>query len=348
MKGKAEAGKQWAKSKIYGGDDSPEGKQKRLDKALDAGAAAVNRLPGSRIAQAALKPVLGSIRLRYGLTSLVGVRSGDRWEVHGELNPRGKKATTKQAGAPDTDVEDAKKLAGSRLKGLDSAGTQHDATVGPVDEPAKRVSLTYSAMLGQRRLIRVAHATIKDLLDAVKAHRPVPMRDLKELTHPSKLVENVNGKFLLVKALRQTVDAEGPQWRKKLYGGFSLTVKQWKKDMLSTPYEGTDVKNGVMEPADAKLHITNRRYWARGNRYDPQAGSRFESTLDHDPAVVAHWNDGKGGTRAGRYGVQSERKAFFSAGPFEILPRFLNSSEGSAGEKLDPEVGQDFRGPGET
>ena len=89
------------------------------------------------------------------------------------------------------------------------------------------------------------------------------------------------------------------------------------------------------------LLMSNHRFWARGNYYDPKHGPRFDPTIDHDPTVVQDWND------HGRFTTQEPRKTFFSAGELEILPRWLNSSEGSGGVRLNPEVGPDFRGPGE-
>ena len=64
VKAKVAAGKAWVKGKLLGGDDSPEGKQKRLDRGLSAAQAAVNRLPGKRIAAAMARPVLAAIRMR--------------------------------------------------------------------------------------------------------------------------------------------------------------------------------------------------------------------------------------------------------------------------------------------
>ncbi|HYO17835.1 MAG TPA: hypothetical protein VES02_04090, partial [Dermatophilaceae bacterium] len=147
-----------------------------------------------------------------------------------------------------------------------------------------------------------------------------------------------NGKFLLDPKL-----SEKSNWRRKFYGGYSREAKAEKTRLLKNMFDGSDRSNGIGHPDDRGLHLSNRRYWARGNYFDPTAGKRFESTIDHDPAVVEHWND-----LGGRMGVQKDRKEFYSKPPFEILPWFLNSSEGSGGIGLNPEVGPDFRGPGES
>ncbi|MFH8369474.1 HPC2 multi-domain protein, partial [Streptomyces sp. NPDC018031] len=85
--------KLWAKikGKIRGGDDSPQGKQQRLDKAMSAAVAATSRFSNRFVAKAVLSPLLSAIRIRYRLTSLKPVANGERWEVHGEINPKAKK-----------------------------------------------------------------------------------------------------------------------------------------------------------------------------------------------------------------------------------------------------------------
>lgn len=95
--GKAKAGvnklKDKALAKVRGGDGSPEGKQKRLDSALGAGQAAVDRLPGATFKAALAQPVLAAIKLRYGLTRLDLVARDTHWVVEGEINPRGSRTT---------------------------------------------------------------------------------------------------------------------------------------------------------------------------------------------------------------------------------------------------------------
>lgn len=73
------------KAKVLGGDDSPEGKQKRLDKGMAAGVGAVNRFAGKKVGERILKPVLGALRVRFGLAVLQPERQGRMWAVHGEV-----------------------------------------------------------------------------------------------------------------------------------------------------------------------------------------------------------------------------------------------------------------------
>ncbi|MGW4159525.1 hypothetical protein [Streptomyces sp. NPDC004788] len=89
------------KAKVRGGDDSPAGKQQRLDKALQAGAAAVNRFAGRAVAGSVLRPLLGGIRARYGLRVLEPVETGGKWAVRGKVNPEGTVPTNAVAGHDD-------------------------------------------------------------------------------------------------------------------------------------------------------------------------------------------------------------------------------------------------------
>ncbi len=61
--------------------------QQRLDAAMTAALAAVNRFHGRRVGELVLRPVLAAIRLRYGLRALNPVRRGNRWAISGEINP---------------------------------------------------------------------------------------------------------------------------------------------------------------------------------------------------------------------------------------------------------------------
>ena len=73
------------KAKVLGGDDSPEGKKKRLDKGMASGVSAANRFAGKKVGEKVLKPVLGLIGKRYNLAVLEPVKEGKNWAVHGEV-----------------------------------------------------------------------------------------------------------------------------------------------------------------------------------------------------------------------------------------------------------------------
>ena len=58
VKGKAKKAKDWAKSKVQGGDDSPEGKQQRLDAAMGAALGVTKRFSGKFVGERILTALL--------------------------------------------------------------------------------------------------------------------------------------------------------------------------------------------------------------------------------------------------------------------------------------------------
>ena len=100
VKAKVAAGKAWVKGKVQGGDDSPEGKQKRLDKGMAAALAAKNRFAGRTVGEKLLKPLLAVVRVKYGLTSLTVVDEGGRWTVVGARDPGRRSATVRDPRRP--------------------------------------------------------------------------------------------------------------------------------------------------------------------------------------------------------------------------------------------------------
>ncbi|WP_216639957.1 hypothetical protein [Arthrobacter sp. QXT-31] len=78
---------QKALAKIRGGDDSPEGKQKRLDMGMAAAESAVRRFAGRKVANRLLAPLLSVVKLRYGLTELKPIKQGTHWAISGAINP---------------------------------------------------------------------------------------------------------------------------------------------------------------------------------------------------------------------------------------------------------------------
>ncbi|MGW1766874.1 hypothetical protein ACWCQL_22750 [Streptomyces sp. NPDC002073] len=115
------------KAKVRGGDDSPEGKQARLDKGMAAALRAVNALPGKGVARAAITPVLAAIRVRYGMTKLEAVPDGDVWAIDGQVNPGVRKksnkgtksnAATVDAAAKDVRTQGATAPSVGDLKGM--------------------------------------------------------------------------------------------------------------------------------------------------------------------------------------------------------------------------------------
>ncbi|MER5846896.1 hypothetical protein ABT126_07460, partial [Streptomyces sp. NPDC002012] len=75
------------KSKSRGGNDTPAGKAQRLNKGMQAAVSAVNKYRGRPVGERTLRPLLATIRMRYGLTELKPVQNGDVWGVFGKVNP---------------------------------------------------------------------------------------------------------------------------------------------------------------------------------------------------------------------------------------------------------------------
>jgi len=98
-----------AKAKVLGGDDSPEGKQRRLDAAISAAVPAVDRFAGKPVGKGVLVPILGAIRIRYGLTSLRPIEEDGNWTILGEINPSKKSRTAAKAASGGTDEAAGKK-----------------------------------------------------------------------------------------------------------------------------------------------------------------------------------------------------------------------------------------------
>ena len=117
VKGKAKKAKDWAKTKLHGGDDSQEGKQKRLEAGMSAAVSVASRFSGKIVGERTLKALFAPIRMRYGMTSLFPVRDGDGWAVEGTVNPKDKKKLDAKAGEePSKDDRKAEQKAKQELK----------------------------------------------------------------------------------------------------------------------------------------------------------------------------------------------------------------------------------------
>lgn len=116
-------------SRALGGDPTAPPAQ-RLQNGLREGVAAVNRLSGSRIGIALIRPLLGAIRLRHQMQSLEAVAVAGRWVVRGVVNPNGELPTVK--------LVDGAGLAGTAFRsriqyaGLNSQGFGTRMTADPL------------------------------------------------------------------------------------------------------------------------------------------------------------------------------------------------------------------------
>ncbi|WP_433522262.1 phage tail protein [Nocardia pseudovaccinii] len=126
------------KAKLRGGDDSPEGKQKRLESGLATGVSIANRFSGKTVGESVLRPLLSAVRLRYGLQVVEPVQQGDHWAVHAEVQ-RATQVTAAKAGKGiQWDKPPATKL---QARGLDRAEITH------VFDQAPNVNLIKSAIM---------------------------------------------------------------------------------------------------------------------------------------------------------------------------------------------------------
>lgn len=123
---KAKAGanklKNKALAKIRGGDDSAEGKRKRLALGMQEGVAAANRFAGKTVGDQVLRPLLSVIRTRRGLAVLEPVKQGAMWAVHGQIQRATKPTAVKAGKAIDWGKAPATKLL---ARGLDRAEITH-------------------------------------------------------------------------------------------------------------------------------------------------------------------------------------------------------------------------------
>ncbi|MFZ1283242.1 MAG: hypothetical protein WAQ75_03860, partial [Propionicimonas sp.] len=87
-------------------------KQDRLDKGVAAGVAAANRFAGKPVGSAILRPLLAAIRLRYRMQVLEPVLLGQKWGVHGTVNPE---KTEPSSALGTTPMDEAKRSKGERF-----------------------------------------------------------------------------------------------------------------------------------------------------------------------------------------------------------------------------------------
>lgn len=82
---------QKTKKKVFGGDDSPQGKEDRLKLAMDSAVTKVNKYAGRPVAKHALTPILYAIRKRRNIGYLEPIPTGDVWSVEGRVDRMSKR-----------------------------------------------------------------------------------------------------------------------------------------------------------------------------------------------------------------------------------------------------------------
>ena len=147
VKAKVAAGKAWVKGKVFGGDDSPEGKQKRLSAAMSAAQAVGRRFSGRIASKVVLTPLMSAVRARYGLTSLELIEKGDRWGVRGTINPTAEETLEAQLQDPryEEQFNEAVTLANAKLA---AEPTPRSIAAADLPEARKVVAPTGRRMKG--------------------------------------------------------------------------------------------------------------------------------------------------------------------------------------------------------
>jgi len=159
-------------------------------------------------------------------------------------------------------------------------------------------------------------------------------------THQSRyaIEDRATSTFILAPEFRK-------KWRTKFYGkDYGDTWNAWKERRLTTSF---GVGDGLRHPEDKGKH-PGQRWNYEGTWWIHAYNTTGEATLDHEPPVVSNWNTQGNNTN------QDVRKSWFKKGPFEMMPRSLNSSYGSEDESTGERVpaqwtlGEEFLGPGES
>ena len=210
VKAKVEQGKAYVagkaadvKAKIRGGDDSPEGRQRRLEQGVRSGVTAVNKYAGRAVGSRLLTPVLGAVRVRHGLSVLEPVRSGSHWAVHGVIS--------RMTEPTKTEVEvDAERLSEalnlrqlasrewtdtkSALKPLSRRLADPKSTLGPAERALARAAATSFAELD------TAYVAKRDRLDAIRKSKKAEPKEIDEIV---SFFREAPGKFA---AIRRDID----------------------------------------------------------------------------------------------------------------------------------------------
>jgi hypothetical protein len=156
------------KAKVLGGDDSPAGKQKRLDSGVGAGVAAANRFAGKTVGDKVLRPVLGAIRIRYGLSVLEPVSQDGLWAIHGEVQRITKPSAAKAGKTIDWAKAPATKLI---ARGLNREEITHIFSQPTVD----KIKSAIMEGLLSRTKDKESRAKVKQ--DKGKADKTQPQRE---------------------------------------------------------------------------------------------------------------------------------------------------------------------------
>ncbi|MFI7483774.1 hypothetical protein ACH9EU_15325 [Kocuria sp. M1R5S2] len=130
------------KAKLRGGDDSPEGKQKRLDAGTAAALQVMDRYAGRPVGAAVIKPLLAVIRTRYGLTRLEPVATGETWSIDAEVNPKKRSPTSAKVAGPKRGHHVFALGVGNAIGDMHAAGLEAFEGLDLTQAPGARILLT--------------------------------------------------------------------------------------------------------------------------------------------------------------------------------------------------------------
>ena len=177
-----------ALAKVRGGDDSPGGKQKRLDNAVQSAHRVTERFAGRPVGAKVLNLAFRAIQARYGLTELRPVAEGNVWSIEGTINPRKRAVTTANV---DRDAS-AQATTKTRARGLKPSGLDPENSpegVAVLGQPDRdELSARWSALANQtptepdRKLFR------QFARDAKAGRRPDPRASEREIAWLHEIV----------------------------------------------------------------------------------------------------------------------------------------------------------------
>jgi hypothetical protein len=276
---------------------------------------------------------LPQIKDRFKLTeiALVPTASGN-YKTHVKVNPEDDTGEHKLAG-DDTAalLKQAKAEMGKKFVLVEERCV---AVVTGINEPLGIVMLTYEIKQGRGQNKGTGRGyRVKDFIDSLTTHKY--FTPYSGGGHQSRFaVESKNSPtgYILDPGYRA-------DWRSLFYPtDYGATWDAWKLDRLTRPKDS----GGYCDPADVAKDLNQRHWWWSGTWWLNEQGGKGEATLDHNPAVVEHWNSD------GYVGTQASRKQWYQAGPFEMIPREENSRRAAAVRGMFKDLlGENFRGPGE-
>jgi hypothetical protein len=185
----------------------PEDPNERLKLAARASVSAASRLTG-RVTQVLLNPILGGIKLRYGLTAIQPYEKSGTWWVRASINPDidqdlgvpGEKADQEAVDVRDVanralenelregrTKEEAQSIVGKVAERLRSKGLK-GLEIGPESEGVRTI-YAYAEASEKQPLAKLAREASQEVPRRVSVRTEVEMKLAKAVTAPSGLFE---------------------------------------------------------------------------------------------------------------------------------------------------------------